>query len=675
VATTRSCSITLALSSNPTGAQLAGVTTLTTTNGRARFSPRIDALGILYRLRATCTGLPDVVSVPFDVYASRLAVKTQPTGGVSGQSIGSFTIEIQDVTGRPDLNAQVDVTVSILSGPSGAQLTGTLTKTTQNGAVSFTDLRLDKMGSYRLQATTPSPEVLGASSNRFDVRGSVLAFLDQPVTVGSGQTLPSVRIALVDTLGTLDSSFSGTINVYSEGGCSASGSETAVGGVATFQRLIVYGPTTSCRLVASSYVLYSVTTKSNSFVVTPGAAEKLALSATFITAGRMLPIAPFTVRVTDGNGYAVPSPSYPVTVTITPTSTPPPNATLSGTTTRMTNDGFVVFDDLSVDLSGVYALSVSSPGLTSVGTTFVIAPWGSIGSPFSAFDVDPTNENIVYAMTGYNYAIQKSVDGTKSWSNVASSNSSGFGTLKIDPVTPSTVHALIGGQYQRTVNGGATWTTQTLSTGYLSSGALALCAASPSTLYAAIGSVFRSSDGGLTWTKLAFAPTATRVAAHPTDPQQLYVWGAGTGLFRSTDGGATWSYVNGLPSDFTSIIIYPTAPAHLLALAPSAIHESLDGGTTWTLRTALGGYPIADWVVFNPADPTTMYAALRSDATGRATFRSTDGGATWVRWSSGQIDLPPVIAKSNPLVMYSGTLKTVTGGEWPRAATTSSRSL
>jgi hypothetical protein len=109
------------------------------------------------------------------------------------------------------------------------------------------------------------------------------------------------------------------------------------------------------------------------------------------------------------------------------------------------------------------------------------------------------------------------------------------------------------------------------------------------------------------------------------------------GVFKSTDGGATWS-ATGLVHTRTDqvriarILCYPTNPNIVIAASNLGIHRSTDGGTTWTLATLTT--PLGDNVEFverfmdmemKAGDPSVMVA---STSLGRI-YRSTDGGASW----------------------------------------------
>jgi hypothetical protein len=125
--------------------------------------------------------------------------------------------------------------------------------------------------------------------------------------------------------------------------------------------------------------------------------------------------------------------------------------------------------------------------------------------------------------------------------------------------------------------------------------------------------VYRSADNGRTWTEStrppAFEPGSGRVVDHafwltPGHASQPGVWYAGTspqGLFRSDDGGATWTGVAGFNThpqrkawcggdqDGTpdgpklhSILIDPRDPAHLyIGMSSGGVFESTDAGADW----------------------------------------------------------------------------------------------
>lgn len=166
------------------------------------------------------------------------------------------------------------------------------------------------------------------------------------------------------------------------------------------------------------------------------------------------------------------------------------------------------------------------------------------------------------------------------------------------------------------------------------------------TLYAGLytGGVFRSTDGGRSWTEksrgLPPAPAVWRLALH-RDGTLLcavarYRKTAG-GLYISTDGAESWrrlendaAFAAPLDAAFdprSSRIIYATSST---GAPPSAggLYRSADGGATW--RQLLGDRHI--WgVTLDPANPNVIYACSMALGGGRSRsiLYSRDGGASW----------------------------------------------
>jgi len=170
--------------------------------------------------------------------------------------------------------------------------------------------------------------------------------------------------------------------------------------------------------------------------------------------------------------------------------------------------------------------------------------------------------------------------------------------LVADPQRPARLFAGVGstqsggrdiaGGLYRSEDGGLRWTR--LATGAVRHiSAVALSPGKPATLYLAAGGgkysdeqyereresrgVFRSTDGGESWTQILAVPCAGFVAVSPRDPRVIYAisvsmnWGkhpANPGVYRSGDGGGTWQRVNhGLPINdrLVSLDFDPRDPA------------------------------------------------------------------------------------------------------------------
>jgi photosystem II stability/assembly factor-like uncharacterized protein len=95
--------------------------------------------------------------------------------------------------------------------------------------------------------------------------------------------------------------------------------------------------------------------------------------------------------------------------------------------------------------------------------------------------------------------------------------------------------------------------------------------------------VFRSTDGGETWSGLLPLHIVTALTIAPEPPGRIYA-GTRSGLFRSDDGGATWRSANSGLSDrhVLSIAIDPSEPERLyVGTAAAAVFRSTDAGDTW----------------------------------------------------------------------------------------------
>jgi photosystem II stability/assembly factor-like uncharacterized protein len=141
----------------------------------------------------------------------------------------------------------------------------------------------------------------------------------------------------------------------------------------------------------------------------------------------------------------------------------------------------------------------------------------------------------------------------------------------------------------------------------------------PSVVYAASSVLYRSADGGETWTGL-FGRRLEVVALDPAHPAAIYV--GGDQLARSTDGGQTWQVTSPAPSlDVKSLAVIPGNPSVLLAGTDIRLLRSDDGGSTWSTRF------VNDSVTSVVADPGSPGTAYYADGSGL--YKSTDAGKSW----------------------------------------------
>jgi photosystem II stability/assembly factor-like uncharacterized protein len=138
--------------------------------------------------------------------------------------------------------------------------------------------------------------------------------------------------------------------------------------------------------------------------------------------------------------------------------------------------------------------------------------------------------------------------------------------------------------------------------------------------------VYRSSDGGRTWTLIGPVLTGrgvgvSKVLIDPTNSSILYA-ASSQGIYKSSDRGATWQLTSGSAGD---LAIDPSNPSVLYGASGDGIFKSTNGGEDWIgIRTGMTGIvPVS--IVVSPSSPQIIYCGTD----GYGVFRSRDGGATW----------------------------------------------
>lgn len=178
----------------------------------------------------------------------------------------------------------------------------------------------------------------------------------------------------------------------------------------------------------------------------------------------------------------------------------------------------------------------------------------------------------------------------------------------------------------------------------------------------ALGSVegiFRSDDGGESWTRVKDA--GGRLAVAPSDPSRLYLATSGS-VETSRDGGATWAPSTSFPLSFQLGYVYgvavaPSDPARVLVSwvypeshdipSSSVLLRSDDGGGSWeVVETSEDGGLAVRQPIFDPRDPSTLYTLALGGV-----YRSTDGGATWEARSTGLPSATPMTVPVDALAI------------------------
>jgi photosystem II stability/assembly factor-like uncharacterized protein len=228
----------------------------------------------------------------------------------------------------------------------------------------------------------------------------------------------------------------------------------------------------------------------------------------------------------------------------------------------------------------------------------------------------------------------------------------------------------------RTIDGGATWTPAGGGLPGASIFALVVDPVRPGTVYAGtIGrGVYKTMDGGLSWAPMNTGLTDSAILTLAMDlrnPNVLYAGTAGPaffpgkGVFKSTNGGQSWAVANtGLPvAIIKSLKLNPRRGATVYAGTNGAgVYRSRNGGESWEAANTGCAPASIDDILVSPADPSVLYAGLSGCSFrclhAAGVCKSTNGGRRWEMTNEGLPDLQVLtlaLEPGNPDVLYAGT--------------------
>ena len=292
-------------------------------------------------------------------------------------------------------------------------------------------------------------------------------------------------------------------------------------------------------------------------------------------------------------------------------------------------------------------------------------PVASIG----AIAVAPSDPNVLYVGSGeadmrsdisYGNGVYKSVDGGQTWARIGLTDTRQIGRILVDPRDPNLVFvAALGHAYGPNTERG----------------------------------VYRSRDGGKTWTRVLFRDENTGaidLAFQPGDSRTILaaLWqtrrppwnvyppsnGPGSGLWRSEDGGDTWKQVtNGLPTEKVGrirVAFAPSEPRRVYVIVDAkegGLFVSADAGLSFKRASSDPRIWGRGWyfagVTVDPKDADTVYACNTT------LYRSTDGGKTFLPWKGApggddyhRLWIDPADSRRMILASDQGTVVTVDGG-------------
>jgi photosystem II stability/assembly factor-like uncharacterized protein len=243
--------------------------------------------------------------------------------------------------------------------------------------------------------------------------------------------------------------------------------------------------------------------------------------------------------------------------------------------------------------------------------------------------------------------------------------------IAVDESNPSVIYVgyATGGVW-KTTNNGTTWGPIFDEYPVSSIGDIEIAPSNPSIVYVGTGEpnnrqsssfgagVYKSTDGGKRFEYVGLKDTQSiaKIVVHPKDPNIVYVAAVGhlfgpnpeRGLFKSTDGGKTWTNTKFIDNDtgFTDLVMHPTDPNTLMAASyqrrrqpwgfngggpNSGIWKTTDAGKTWTKLSGNGlpSNPIIGRIGLNysRSRPNIVYAQIEVGASGGTGANVNDDGS------------------------------------------------
>jgi len=315
--------------------------------------------------------------------------------------------------------------------------------------------------------------------------------------------------------------------------------------------------------------------------------------------------------------------------------------------------------------------------------------------------VHPTDNNTIYVGTAGG-GVWKSQNGGFDFTPIFDKHNSSIGCVSIDPKNPNQViwvgtgetwtrnSVSVGDGLYKSTDGGANWK----KVGFEDSERISSIVIHPEhtdTVYIAVlghlwgdydkRGVYKTTDGGKTWTKILSGQADTGVAdlvMDPNNPDVMYAslwqhrrtpWSFNSGgynskLLKTTDGGKTWQKIhNGFPEGKLgriTIAVAPTDSNRLYSVIESehadksGLYVSDDAGKTWTLTNKDFNITVRPFyfgrMTVDPKDKNTVVKA------GFFSKISRDGGKTFKELTDMHPDIHDVVFdKNNPDRMYFAT--------------------
>lgn len=253
--------------------------------------------------------------------------------------------------------------------------------------------------------------------------------------------------------------------------------------------------------------------------------------------------------------------------------------------------------------------------------------------------VDPANENNVLVGT-QNGQLNISNDGGQSWNDVTPSSGAWITPMLYHPSDPSIVFAAYD-QLYKSLDGGWTWSVVGNPTGFTVMDVLAIAPSNPDYVYAGtISELYRSADGGQNWQFISSAlplsnNALTYLAVNSKNPQALWVtisgYSPGIRVYYSSNAGNTWTNISGtLPNVPVNCIVYQDN-------SPDIVYIGTDFGVFYRDST------MSDWAPYDENLPHVVVNELEIQYNVNKLRAATYGRGLW---ETGLVNSPPNAVKN-----------------------------
>ena len=306
--------------------------------------------------------------------------------------------------------------------------------------------------------------------------------------------------------------------------------------------------------------------------------------------------------------------------------------------------------------------------------------------------IHPKNPDIVWvAALGHLFGpneergVYKTIDGGKNWKKVLFSNKQAGGVdLIMEPGNPQTLYASTwnvirtpyslesggeGSALWKSTDGGENWVNLMDKKGLPKKETIGIIGvtvspANPDRVWALVearnGGLFRSDDGGETWSKQSEDPNIrqrawyfSKIFADPKNENTLYA--LNVEFFKSTDGGKTFKSINTPHGDHHDLWIDPEDGNRMIVADDGGGQVTFDGGAHWS---TMNNQPTAQVYRVSTDNhfPYRVLAAQQDNSTFRILSRSNGDAITENDWEetagaeSGYVVADP----TNPDIVYGG---------------------